>query len=114
MRQPLALLCRMGLTTALAACAAGSYGAGPKVMHAPRAKNVALHATQSKAQSLRTSKRSKMEKMFVYVGTYTSKGAKGIYLCELNMKTGDLTLKGSVATTPNPTFLALADRKSVV
>jgi len=104
----------MGLTTALAACAAGSYGAGPKATNAPHAKNVALHATQSKAQSLRTSKRSKMEKMLVYVGTYTTKGAKGIYLCELNMKTGDLTLKGSVATTPNPTFLALAPNRKVL
>jgi len=104
----------MGLTTALAACAAGSYGAGPKVTNASRAKNVALHATQSKAQSLRTSKRSKMEQMLVYVGTYTTKGAKGIYLCELNMKTGDLTLKGSVATTPNPTFLALAPNHKVL
>ena len=49
-----------------------------------------------------------MEKMLVYIGTYTTKGSKGIYLCELNMKTGALELKGPVATTTNPTFLALA------
>jgi len=108
MRHSLALLCRMGLTTALAACAAGSYGAGPAGTDAPRPKTPALNATRPKAQTLRPSKRSKMEKMLVYIGTYTTKGSKGIYLCELNMKTGALTLKGPVATTPNPTFLALA------
>jgi 6-phosphogluconolactonase len=108
MRQSLALLCRMGLTAAFAACAAGSYGAGPAGTDAPRPKTLALNANRPKSQSLRSSKRSKMEKMLVYIGTYTTKGAKGIYLCELNMKTGDLSLKGPVATTPNPTFLALA------
>ena len=107
MRQPLALLCRMGLTTALAACAAGSY-AGPLDTVAPRPKTVALHAAAAKAHKPSSSKRLKMEKMLVYIGTYTTKGAKGIYLCELDRKTGDLTLKGPVATTPNPTFLALS------
>lgn len=114
MRQPLALLYRMGLTTALAACAAGSYGAGPNPAAAPRPKTVAHNAAQPKAHSARTVKRSKMEKMLVYIGTYTSKGSKGIYLCELDMKTGDLTLKGDVATTPNPTFLALSPNHKVL
>ncbi len=108
MRQPLALLCRMGLTAALAACAAGSYGAGQETTDAPRPKKLTLTATRHKAPSARASKRSKMEKMLVYIGTYTTKGSKGIYLCELNMQTGELTSKGAVATTPNPTFLAVA------
>jgi 6-phosphogluconolactonase len=108
MRQSLALLCRTGLTAALAACAAGSFGASPTGTESPRPNAHALNAVSPKAHAARASKRSKMEKMFVYIGTYTTKGAKGIYLCELNMKTGDLTLKGDVATTPNPTFLALS------
>ena len=109
MRQTLALLCRMGLTTTLAACAASSSGAGPQDTNALRRPTlVAFTAVRHKAQTLRTSKRSKMEKMHVYIGTYTTKGSKGIYLCELDMKTGTLTLKGAVATTPNPTFVALA------
>lgn len=114
MRQPLALLCRMGLTTVLAACATGSYGAGQGDTVAPRPKTVAFHAARPKALPVRTSKRLKMEKMLVYIGTYTTKGSKGIYLCELNMRTGDLTLKEPVATTPNPTFLALAPNHKVL
>ena len=106
MRQPLALLCRMGLTAALAAGAAGSYGAGRGDSDAPRPKKIALTTTHP--QSARSSKRSKMEKILVYIGTYTTKGSKGIYLCELNLKSGELTAKGAVAATPNPTFLAIA------
>jgi 6-phosphogluconolactonase len=47
------------------------------------------------------------EKLRVYVGTYTGAKSKGIYLAELEMKTGRLTLQGVAATTPNPSFLAL-------
>ena len=47
------------------------------------------------------------DKQFFYVGTYTGKASKGIYLFEMNKETGKLTNLGVVAETPNPTFLAL-------
>jgi 6-phosphogluconolactonase len=46
------------------------------------------------------------EKLWVYVGTYTGK-SKGIYRCELDLRSGELTLQGLAATTTNPSFLAL-------
>ena len=47
------------------------------------------------------------DKQRVYVGTYTGPKSKGIYLFELDMKTGALTPKGLVGETANPSFLAI-------
>ena len=48
----------------------------------------------------------------VYVGTYTSRGAKGIYAYRYDPSTGQLSPLGAPAETPNPTFLAIGpDRK---
>jgi 6-phosphogluconolactonase len=53
-------------------------------------------------------KAAKIEKLMVYVGTYTSSGkSKGIYLFEMNLATGALTPKGLSAETVNPSFLAV-------
>jgi 6-phosphogluconolactonase len=46
------------------------------------------------------------QKLWVYVGTYTGK-SKGIYLCELDLGSGELTLQGLAAMTVNPSFLAI-------
>src|SRR5690348_5632088 len=47
--------------------------------------------------------------IFVYFGTDTSKGAsKGIYQSRFNPATGQLTPPVLAATTPRPSFLALA------
>jgi len=43
----------------------------------------------------------------VYIGTYTRKGSKGIYVYQLDMATGALTPAAEPAETPNPSFLAL-------
>lgn len=43
----------------------------------------------------------------VYIGTYTGKESRGIYLLEMDRATGELRSKGLVAETPNPSFLAL-------
>jgi 6-phosphogluconolactonase len=43
---------------------------------------------------------------FVYFGTYTAKGAKGIYGYRFQPATGRLTPIGLVAEAPNPSFLA--------
>lgn len=51
------------------------------------------------------------EKQLLYVGTYTGKTSKGIYLFEMDKNTGKLTDLGLVAETPNPTFLAIHPNK---
>jgi len=47
-------------------------------------------------------------RMRVYIGTYTGKDSKGIYVAELDPATGALTPPRLAATTDNPTFLAIA------
>ncbi|MDP6545470.1 MAG: lactonase family protein [Phycisphaerae bacterium] len=43
----------------------------------------------------------------VYLGTYTRKGSKGVYLSKLNLKFGTLSKPILAAATDNPTFLAI-------
>jgi len=43
----------------------------------------------------------------VYIGTYTQRGSKGIYLAELDLAKGGLRLKGMVGEVENPSFLAI-------
>jgi 6-phosphogluconolactonase len=54
------------------------------------------------------------DKQLLYVGTYTGKNSKGIYLFEMNKDTGKLADLGVVAETPNPTFLTLHPTKPVL
>ncbi|MBM4040846.1 MAG: lactonase family protein [Planctomycetes bacterium] len=49
----------------------------------------------------------KMEKLRVYIGTYTWKESKGIYLMELDLATGKLSAPELAAEATNPTFLAI-------
>lgn len=44
---------------------------------------------------------------FVYFGTYTAKTSKGIHAYRFDPATGKLTPLGTVAETPNPSFLAI-------
>jgi 6-phosphogluconolactonase len=44
---------------------------------------------------------------YAYVGTYTDKGSKGIYVYSFQPSTGKLDSIGLAAETPNPTFLAV-------
>jgi 6-phosphogluconolactonase len=44
---------------------------------------------------------------FLYVGTYTAKGSKGIYLFGFDATTGALEPLGLAAELPNPTFLCV-------
>jgi 6-phosphogluconolactonase len=48
-----------------------------------------------------------MERVRVYVGTYTGRGSKGIYAFEFNLQTGEASQPRLVAETPNPSFLAI-------
>lgn len=47
-----------------------------------------------------------MNKYFVYVGTYTMGSSEGIYICDFDGKTGNLTIKHTVKAE-NPSFLAI-------
>lgn len=44
---------------------------------------------------------------YVYVGTYTNKGSKGIYVYRFNPATAALESAGLAAETPSPSFLAI-------
>lgn len=51
----------------------------------------------------------KSGKYWVYIGTFTSQaGSKGIYRCELDMKSGALNEPALAAELTNPTFLAIS------
>ena len=77
-RRPLAAILTLSCTFALAANAAG-----------------AKEPDQSDAA----------RPLWVYVGTYTWKTSKGIYLCHLDTATGKLELTGLAAETVNPSFV---------
>lgn len=51
---------------------------------------------------------------WVYVGTYTSEGSKGIHLLSFDPESGSLRRVGLAAEAPNPTFLAVHPQKGVL
>jgi putative heme-binding domain-containing protein len=64
----------------------------------PLALPVAVHAADEAASA---------DKVWVYVGTYTGKTSKGIYRCDFDTATGQLSEPTLVAETVNPTFLTI-------
>jgi 6-phosphogluconolactonase len=48
------------------------------------------------------------ERLWVYVGTYTQRGSKGIYRCELDLASGKLTEPALAGEVKDPSFLAIA------
>ena len=46
-----------------------------------------------------------------YVGTFTSEGAKGIYLCEFDSENGEIDLKQTFMGIDNPNFLKISPDK---
>ena len=46
-----------------------------------------------------------------YVGTFTSEGAEGIYLCNFNDETGDITLDKTFKAIDNPSFLKISPNR---
>ncbi len=59
------------------------------------------------AETPRAEKVSVPSQVFVYVGTYTQKESKGIYLLQLDTRNGKLTPIGVAAEVKNPSFLAI-------
>lgn len=51
------------------------------------------------------------EKFRVYLGTYTGKMSKGIYVCELDLKDGKLSAPELAVETKSPSFLAFHPNK---
>ncbi|MDQ3815148.1 MAG: lactonase family protein [Armatimonadota bacterium] len=45
--------------------------------------------------------------MFVYIGTYSKGGSKGIYVYRMDATTGELTFTGQTAETQNPSFVVV-------
>lgn len=76
----------------LAWCAAGLLGAG---------SGLAVSAEREPAPATPAGMLS------VYVGTYTRGDSRGIYLCDLDLSTGRLQLRGLAGEVENPSFLAL-------
>src|SRR5579862_5923402 len=56
---------------------------------------------------LATSQAGKSDKYWVFIGTQTGKGSKGIYRAELDTATGRLTAAELAAETAQPTFLTI-------
>ncbi|HYQ58400.1 MAG TPA: lactonase family protein [Draconibacterium sp.] len=52
--------------------------------------------------------------LMFYVGTFTSEGADGIYLCSLNTETGEVVLKNTFTGVDNPTFLRVGAKKEIL
>ena len=53
-----------------------------------------------------------VERMDVYIGTYTRGDSEGIYLLGLDMQTGELTNRGLAAKCEQPSFLAIHPDRS--
>ncbi len=47
----------------------------------------------------------------IYVGTFTSEGAEGVYLCSFNRETGDIDLEKTYKAIDNPSFLKISPDK---
>jgi len=54
------------------------------------------------------------EKQYFYVGTFTSEGAKGIYLCEFDRIKGEISLKDIFVGLDNPSFLKISPDKKYI
>ena len=56
----------------------------------------------------------KAEKQLFYVGTFTSEGAKGIYLCNFDSQTGEISLDETIVGADNPSFLKISPDKKYI
>ena len=54
------------------------------------------------------------EMMTIYVGTYSQRGSEGIYSVNFNDETGEIGLRGLIAKTENPSYLALKSDGSLL
>lgn len=66
-----------------------------------------LHDLLYRPTDLSYRARRRVDRMWVYLGTYTGGSSRGIYLAELNLKQGKLGPPLLAAESENPSFLAL-------
>lgn len=52
-----------------------------------------------------------MENIFVYIGTYTSEGGEGIYICRMDPESGRLERIGKATNVINPSFLTVDSKQ---
>jgi len=55
-------------------------------------------------------KQTEIKELIVYVGTYTSGDSEGVYICRLDLSSGELSLLKTVKGLVNPSFLAVDSR----
>ena len=68
---------------------------------------MAMLLFSSSAASSVFGEEAKPEKLRVYIGTYNERGSKGIYRCELDLATGELTKPELAGEAKNASFLAI-------
>jgi 6-phosphogluconolactonase len=71
------------------------------------AAGLVIAATLAASAGERGPGAAKSGKASVYVGTYTQRGSKGIYLAHLDLGSGELRLDGVAGEVTNPSFLAI-------
>jgi 6-phosphogluconolactonase len=54
------------------------------------------------------------QQSLIYTGTFTSEGAEGIYLCEFNNLTGEISLVKTIKGIDNPSFLKVSPDKKLL
>jgi 6-phosphogluconolactonase len=68
-------------------------------------------AALSASAAGRSGARILSKEMLVYVGTYTSGGAEGIYILKLNMESGELTRLQMIKGVTEPSFLSIDNKR---
>ncbi len=98
---PTFTLLRAGVTALLMTCVSAGYAGG---LH-PSSAADAAHT--SKKPAAHRTRRANPSKFWVYIGTYTNSGSKGIYIYQMDAKTGALKPEGHGPAVVDPSFLAI-------
>jgi len=85
----------------------GNFSLRPVVCSAFFAAVLGASVTFVRAARPATEPASQAARVTVFVGTYTRGESKGIYRCQLDLKTGRLSKPVLAAEMPNPSFLAV-------
>ena len=93
------------LTSLFTPILAGADGANAQTALRPLS---ARPAARTQTTRPKQDKKTKMDKLIVYIGTYTTGKSKGIYLYQMDTHTGQLTPAGNGPQVANPSFLTIA------
>ena len=105
----------LGIRTATAAPAPSDSDGAKRPVVATRSLHTGTSATGQSAEPVNkpqttksTEKKAKMDKFFVYIGTYTNTTSKGIYIYQMDTATGKLTPVGTGPMVASPSFLTIS------